>query len=183
MVNAEGGRPVALTDGAAEDKVPSWSSDGRFVYFSSNRSGASQIWRVAASGGQPSQVTQKGGFAAFESSDGRFLYYVKDDQAGIWRMPTGGGDEVRMLPLPSPEHWGDWALLDRGIYYVNEAGTHPAIEFFDLATRKISRIADLDGPPPAGDPGFAVSPDGRRIVFSQVDTSAVDIMLVENFHE
>lgn len=183
MVNAEGGRPVALTDGAAEDKVPSWSSDGRFVYFSSNRSGASQIWRVAASGGQPSQVTQQGGFAAFESSDGRFLYYVKDDQAGIWRMPTGGGDEVRMLPLPSPEHWGDWALLDRGIYYVNEAGTHPAIEFFDLATRKVSRIADLDGPPPAGDQGFAVSPDGRRIVFSQVDSSAVDIMLVENFHE
>ena len=80
---------------------------------------------------------------------------------------------VRMLPLPSPEHWGDWALLDRGIYFVNEAGTHPAIEFFDLATRKVSRIADLDGPPPAGDPGFSVSPDGRRIVFSQVDTSAV----------
>ena len=66
---------------------------------------------------------------------------------------------------------------------MNEAGTHPAIEFFDLATRKVSRIADLDGPPPAGDPGFAVSADGRRIVFSQVDTSAVDIMLVENFHE
>jgi Tol biopolymer transport system component len=72
MVNAEGGRPVALTDGTAEDKVPSWSSDARFVYFSSNRSGASQISKIAATGGQPSQVTQHGGFAAFESSDVRF---------------------------------------------------------------------------------------------------------------
>lgn len=183
VVNAEGGRPVALTDGRAEDKVPSWSSDGRFVYFSSNRSGASQIWKIPASGGQPSQVTPHGGFAAFESSDGRFLYYAKDIQPGIWRMPSGGGDEVRVLPEPSPEYWGDWAVSEKGIYYVHEASPRPTIEFFGFATRRVSRIAELDGLPPLWDPGFAVSPDGRRIVFSQVDTSAVDIMLVENFHE
>ena len=106
MINAEGGKPVALTDGTAEDKVPSWSADGRFVYFSSNRSGAPQIWKVAVSGGEPSQVTQHGGFAAFESSDGRFLYFAKEDQAGIWRMATRGGDEVLILPRPLPTHWG-----------------------------------------------------------------------------
>ncbi len=182
ILNAEGGRPVALTNGSAEDKVPSWSSDGRFVYFSSNRGGASQIWKVAASGGQPSQVTQHGGFAAFESSDGKLLYYAKDDQPGIWRMPTIGGDEIRVLAQPSPENWGDWALSDRGIYYVHATNPSPAVEFFDFATRTVFRTAELDGLPPGGDPGFALSPDGKRIIFSQVDTSAVDIMLVENFH-
>ena len=181
MIRAEGGSPVPLTDGKSEDKVPSWSSDGMFVYFSSNRSGAAQIWKVPATGGQPSRVTRHGGFAAFESSDGRYLYYAKDNEPGIWRMPTGGGDEIRILADPSQYHWGDWALSERGIYYVSDASPHPAIEFFDFASKRVSRVAELAGLPPEGDPGFAVSPDGTRIIFSQVDTSAVDLMLVEHF--
>ena len=181
MISAEGGSPVPLTDGKSEDKVPSWSSDGKFVYFSSNRSDAAQIWKVPATGGQPSRVTQHGGFAAFESSDGRYLYYAKDNEPGIWRMPTGGGDETRILADLSPEYWGDWALSKSGVYYVSEAGPRPAIEFFDFASKRVSRVAELAGLPPQGDPGFAVSPDGTRIIFSQVDTSAVDLKLVENF--
>jgi Tol biopolymer transport system component/DNA-binding winged helix-turn-helix (wHTH) protein len=180
-ISAEGGSPVPLTDGKSEDKVPSWSSDGKFVYFSSNRSDAAQIWKVPASGGQPSRVTQHGGFAAFESSDGRYLYFAKDNEPGIWRMPTGGGDETRILADLSPEYWGDWALSQRGIYFFPGASPHAAIEFFDFASKRVSRVAELAGPPPAGDPGFAVSPDARRIIFSQVDTSAVDLMLVKNF--
>jgi Tol biopolymer transport system component/DNA-binding winged helix-turn-helix (wHTH) protein len=181
VVNAAGGKPFALTDGTAEDKVPSWSSDGGYVYFTSNRSGATQIWRVSARGGQPAQVTQHGGYAVLESPDGRFLYYVKEDQPGVWRMPSGGGDEARILPLPSPEHWGDWALLKRGIYYVDESGPRPAIDFFAFGTHKVTKVAEVDSLPPLGDPGFTVSPDEKRIIFSQVDRSAVDLMLVENF--
>jgi hypothetical protein len=150
-------------------------------YFSSNRSDASQIWKVPASGGQPSRVTRHGGFAASESSHGRFLYYTRDNEPGIWRMPTGGGDEIQILPDPSPGHWGDWALSKSGVYYVSEAGPRPAIEFFDFASKRVSRVAELAGLPPPGDPGFAVSSDSKRIIFSQVDTSAVDIILVKNF--
>ena len=182
VVNGEGGKPLPITDGTAEDKVPTWSANGEYVYFNSNRSGAAQIWKVSASGGQPAQVTQNGGYVALESSDGKFLYYVKDDGPGIWRMSSGGGDEVRILPLPTPEHWGDWALVNGGIYYVDESGTRPSIEFFAFGTKKTTRIAEVDGLPPPGDPGFTVSPDGKRLIFSQVDRSAVDLMLVENFH-
>jgi Tol biopolymer transport system component/DNA-binding winged helix-turn-helix (wHTH) protein len=181
VVSAAGGKPVALTDGTAEDKVPSWSSDGAYVYFTSNRSGATQIWRVAARGGQPAQVTQHGGYAVLESPDGKFLYYVKEDQPGIWRMPSGGGDEVRILPLPTPQHWGDWALLKRGIYYVDESGPRPAIDFFTFGTHKVTKVVEVDSLPPLGDPGFTVSPDEKWIIFSQVDRLAVDLMLVENF--
>jgi Tol biopolymer transport system component/DNA-binding winged helix-turn-helix (wHTH) protein len=181
VVNAEGGKPVALTDGTAEDKVASWSSDSQSIYSSSNRHGGSQIWKIAASGGPPSQVTKHGGFAAFESPDGNFLYYVKEDQSGVWRMPVAGGEEVRILPLPTAEHWGDWALLNRGIYFVDGSGPRPAINFYAFGSRKVTQVAQVDGLPPPGDPGFAVSPDEKRIVFSQVDRSAVGIMLVENF--
>jgi hypothetical protein len=141
----------------------------------------SQIWKISASGGQPSRVTRKGGFASFASSDDKFLYYVKNDENGIWRMPTTGGDEIPVLPQFPAEHWGDWALVDKGIYYVDEVG-HPTIKFLNFINYKVTKIVEVESLPPPGDPGFTVSPDEKQIVFSQIDRSAVDLMLVENFN-
>jgi Tol biopolymer transport system component len=45
-VAADGGARVALTDDAALDWCPVWSGDGRFVYFASDRGGATNIWRI-----------------------------------------------------------------------------------------------------------------------------------------
>jgi dipeptidyl aminopeptidase/acylaminoacyl peptidase len=42
--------PARLTDLAANSDSAEWSADGRFVYYLSNRSGTSQVWRVAAGG-------------------------------------------------------------------------------------------------------------------------------------
>jgi Tol biopolymer transport system component len=181
VVSAGGGKPLPITDGTAEDKVSSWSPDGSFIYFASNRSGGSQIWKISASGGQPSQVTRKGGFASSSSSDGKFLYYVKDNENGIWRMPTTGGDEIAVIPQFPAEHWGDFALVDKGIYYVDEVG-HPTIKFLNFVQHKVTKIVEVESLPPPGDPGFTVSPDEKQIVFSQIDRSAVDLMLVENFN-
>ena len=51
-----GRRPAAgqrLTDLAANSSGAEWSADGRFVYFLSNRSGSTQVWRVSSGGGVP----------------------------------------------------------------------------------------------------------------------------------
>ena len=181
VVNAEGGRPHPITEGTAEDKVSSWSSDGKLIYFASNRSGESEIWKIPRDGGRASQVTYHGGFASWESSDGRFLYYVKEDQPGIWRMSASGRGENKVLAEFPSGRWGDWALVDRGIYYADESGARPAIKFLNFADQKVSKIAEVESLPPFGDPGFTVSPDEKQLVFSQIDRSAVDLMLVENF--
>ena len=160
--------------------MSSWSSDGKFIYFLSNRSGESEIWKISPDGGRASQVTYHGGFASWESSDGRFLYYVKGDQPGIWRMLATGGDEIRVLAEFPSVRWGDWALVDKGIYYADESGGKPAIKFLNFASHKVTQIAAVASLPPPGDPGFTVSPDEKQIVFSQIDRSA-DLMLVENF--
>ena len=38
---------VRLTDIAANSSAAAWSTDGRYIYFLSNRSGSNQVWRVA----------------------------------------------------------------------------------------------------------------------------------------
>jgi Tol biopolymer transport system component len=52
---------------------PSWSHDGKWIYFSSSRTGAVEIWKIPAAGGEPIQVTRDGGYVAFESLDGKTL--------------------------------------------------------------------------------------------------------------
>src|SRR6266700_3319260 len=77
-----------------------------------NRLGIWQLFKVPVQGGEPIQVTKKGGFAAFESHDGSALYYWKDNDYGIWKMPLPDGDEARIVPVGLD--WGRWALSENG---------------------------------------------------------------------
>jgi Tol biopolymer transport system component len=50
-VHSAGGAPAPITDDPAEDMLPSWSSDGRWIYFGSNRNGDWQVWKTPAAVG------------------------------------------------------------------------------------------------------------------------------------
>jgi hypothetical protein len=32
--------------------------------------------------------------------NGRYLYYVKSDEAGVWKQPVEGGAEAKILDVP-----------------------------------------------------------------------------------
>jgi Tol biopolymer transport system component/serine/threonine protein kinase len=109
VINAEGGSPRRLTTDSSAHVVPSWSRDGRWIYFTSNKSNGQdwQLWKMPAEGGQAVQVTQHGGVAASESSDGKFIYFAKFSDPGIWRMPVEGGEESLVLDQLEPGFWGN----------------------------------------------------------------------------
>jgi Tol biopolymer transport system component len=177
-MSVEGGQPRRLTMGSSSNIIPSWSRDGKWIYFSSDRTGAWQVWRMWAKGGQAVEVTKKGGYGPFESADGKTLYYAKAlDVPGLWKVPVEGGEATLVLEQLGARYWGYWGLTAEGLYFYN-AGTK-AIEFFSFATHKITQVAKTGNV--GFSPGFAVSPDGRWILFEQVDQVAADIMLVENF--
>src|SRR5207253_5400170 len=71
VIAADGVKPRRLTFDADEDVTPSWSRDGRWIYFGCTRSGSMQIWKVPAESGPTVQVTKQGGFEGFESEIGR----------------------------------------------------------------------------------------------------------------
>jgi hypothetical protein len=179
-MSAEGGPPQRLTNGTSNSAVASWSRDGRWIYFASNRTGNWQVWKMPAEGGPAVQVTKKGGFTAFESYDGKTLYYAKGRTVpGLWKVPVEGGEETLVLEQLAAGLWGYWGLTQDGIYYYNTRTR--AIEFFSFATRKVTKVATPERDPVFYGPGFSVSPDGRWILYAQVDIEASHIMLVENF--
>ncbi len=99
VIRASGGKPIALTTDPADDVAPSWSRDGKWVYFTSKRTGRYEVWKVSAGGGKAVPVTRNGGGTAFESPDGKSIYYTKGDFSGsLWKMPVSGGEESQVLP-------------------------------------------------------------------------------------
>jgi len=182
VINTAGGPPRPITTGDFDDIVPSWSRNGKWIYFASNRTGVYQVWRVPAEGGEAVQLTTLGGGLAFESFDGKYVYYVKDWQnPGIWRVPVDGGEEVQVLASFHSENNGDWAVVEDGLYFINpEPKDGIAMEFFDFATRKVRQVGKL-GKVSINTNCIAVSPDRRQILYVQIDHSGGDIMLVENF--
>ena len=184
VINSEGGQPRQVTQGDFDSAVPSWSLDGQWIYFASNRSGAWQVWKISPAGTSPTQITQKGGFAALPSLDGKYLYYAKGrDVAGTWRVPSNGGEEVKMFDGPPVGGWGYYAVTSDGIYYPDVvAPVKPGFYFYSFATQTSSLAMPVDHQQASnGAPALAISPDGRNLLVCFQDQPLVYIMLVENF--
>lgn len=175
------GRPRLLpTFPKSDNGAPNWSRDGKWIYFySTDEKGLFQLWKIPFAGGVPVRVTRNGGIYAIESEDGRFLYYTKY-LAGIWRIPLTGGKEE--IVLDQAVAWPGWALSRRGIYFEARKNEKGRIEFFDFTTHKITPIADADNLADNLNPGLALSPDGRSLLYSRNEFEDYEIMLVKNFH-
>ncbi|MCC6859016.1 MAG: PD40 domain-containing protein [Bryobacterales bacterium] len=185
VVAAEGGAHRRLTNDVSEEIVPSWSRDGKWIYFASNRTFSYEIWKVPAGGGPAVQVTRKGGFHGHESPDGKYFYYARSpSQPGLWRVSVKGGEEEPVIESFRAGFWGYWEVVKNGIYFLDRQemegnGVRYFLRFLDLATRRDRLVMPLERRP--YNSGLALSPDGRYCLYTQVDRSDTDIMLVNNF--
>ena len=179
LLTPEGGAARRITSGDSSDVRPSWSHDGAWIYFGSNRGGAWGIWRIASDTPQPVpvQVTHDGSREAFEDPGGTFLYYTKEPPTrGIWRMP---------LPAGSPERvseegvQGQWTIGRRGLYYLNGWNQ---LELMQLPTGTRLPIPAPGLRMSIGSGGLvAIAPDDRWLLVTVDIRSESDLTLVENF--
>jgi Tol biopolymer transport system component len=170
IVSAEGGAARNLTDARANHVRPSFSRDGKWIYFGSDTGGSWQIWKTTPEGRQPLVVTKGGGREAFESFDGKVLYFAKFGEEGIWQVSVDGGPETKVEGTGVQGHF---AVGAKGLYLRNG--------FFDFATMQWKAYFEYPGGQRTGSEGLGVSPDEKWVLFSIFDRSDSDLMLVENF--
>lgn len=180
-VRLSDGPPRALDRNEHEDVCPSFSRDGKWVYFSSARTGQFQVWKVPAEGGSSVQVTHHGGHAALASSDGKLIYYAKTQYANpeIWQIPTAGDEEKLLSPLVRPVTWASWSVVEHGIVFASDSGTgKPIVALYDITSHKVTTLASLNIVPF----WLTASPDGTSLLFDQPGWQQAQIMLLDNFH-
>lgn len=173
--------PRQLTRESSNEVLPSWSRDSEWIYFSSDRTGEWEVFRMrAATPEAPAErMTSAGGFAPFEGYDGK-LYYVKRTGEGrIWRMSLATRLEEKLAPLP-PNLWGQWALSRTGLFYAAWPQDR-VIRRLDLATGATRDVLPLRKLPVQFDSGMSVAPDEAWICWSQLDASGSDIYVIDNF--
>ena len=189
VVPAAGGKARNLASHPAGDFFPSFSRDGQWIYFNSNRTGEFLIWKIPALGGDALQVTNIVGYAPQESPDGAFVYYVEtmDSPSSLWRLPSAGGVPIKVLEgvvlanfvvLEGGISYIDWPSGEKGVHYADLPSGEARLRYYDFATRGSTTVASALG---TVDLPLTVSPDGRRILYSRMDSSVDDLMLVENF--
>jgi len=97
LINADGSGPRRrISNSNSIDTESEFSRDGRYLYFTSDRGGSPQIYRMAGTGGEPQRVTFRGSYNVTPrpSPDGRVLAYVTRD---------GGKFQVALLDLSNQQ--------------------------------------------------------------------------------
>lgn len=186
VVDLDGRPPVRLTSDPTFDGTPEWSSDGQWIYFTSNKSGRPELWKMSANGGTASQLTREGGLQPREAPDGRTLFYLNPPpysggMSGVSRLmqvPVEGGEEVVVFDRV---RFGLWAVTDSGIIFAMLEREQDALDFYGFRDRVVRRLGVL----PfrfsriAGLGGLTVSRDGRWALASVTDRWESDIMVAE----
>ncbi|MFI3332924.1 MAG: S9 family peptidase [Rikenellaceae bacterium] len=112
-------RTTQLTTHDSSNISPQWSSDGKTIYFLSNRSGSMQVWSISPSGDNLCRVTnfEKGveGFGVAPSGDK--LFYVQSVKVAARKSSDHHADmpksNARIYDDLMVRHWSYW---DEGEY-------------------------------------------------------------------
>ena len=185
VIDANGGPPRQLTFGEMDNIVPSYSQDGRWIYFRRLRRGGSDTWKLPSDGGEPTLVVTGAG-GVEESSDGKNLYYMRLSLEGMYVRAVGGGPE-RLL-FKEDLYFGPKIVMNDGIFYMRRLAEERDIPgylsaedlvFYRFATGRIEKILRIPFVT-EGNINVSISPDRSYLVVSKPEPQS-NIMLVENF--
>ena len=133
-----------LTFGDLNEQLDGWSRDGKWIYLSSPASDVARqndIFRVAASGGTPLEVSRErylNEFNAAPSPDGQSVALMAKgtssaqwwrnghshiDEAELWLKPVATAAPYRrLLGATSKRLWPMWRPDGRGLYFMSDEG-------------------------------------------------------------
>jgi Tol biopolymer transport system component len=165
-----------------ESSDPTWSHDGKWIYFRGYGDVGHQLYRCPAQGGDASLlVSSLDPIQPTESPDAKVLYFLsREADAVLMMLPL---DRPTATPQPVPgipniSYGYRWDVAPDGIYYIPQSAPR-ALFFYSFATQRTREIFASDRELAEG---ISVSPDGRYLLYSQVDENNSNIMLVNNFH-
>ncbi len=174
LVGTDGTALRQLTTHSEGDSNPRWAPDGNSIFFLSNRSGSSQVWRILVDGGEARQITDEpldvgnlivsldGKRIAFTMDvfpDGNTPSETKERLDKIEKRKASG----RIYDRIFVRHWDTWKDGRRSHLFVIPSEGGEAVDVMS------DMDADTPSKPFGGPEEITFTPDGKGIIFSARD--------------
>ena len=165
-----------LTNDADDEMAPSWSHDGDAVLFGARQSGTWQVMRMSINDRARLQLTTDGGYAPQASPDGASILFTRLERTGVWTIPATGGEARLLVPGVRAAETANWRATPTGIYYIGATGDQPVVRRAPLSGGAGVDVAWIGN---YSWPGFAVTPDGSRVLYAHWDRRESNIMAMD----
>jgi Tol biopolymer transport system component len=179
IVQADGGGRIRLTDNHVADYSPSWSPDGQYIAFMSDRDGRTEVFVMGSDGSHPMRISRTEGVSDSPpvwSPDGQKLCFAaldsqESDDLGafvehLYIASRDGRTQYRLTSLSGHEEKPRWSPNGEFIAFVRRP------EGFGIDRQVEIRVMAPDG---SGEKtllagmwniaGLAWSPDGKKLAF------------------
>ncbi len=174
LIDADGSNQHRLNNVTVNEYAPTWSRDGRWIYFCSLRTGQDRVWKQRPDTGEAVQLTQLAYIDPRESADGRTLYLQRRN---LWRMPVGGGTPEAVPELANFFLGRYWNLAGDTVYFVRQDELLHKLQSFNLTTRKFQEFTVIPHQLLVGTPGISVDPDRHWLLVVERSQRRSTIML------
>lgn len=183
-ISTSGGDPVAVTDDESLDWSPVWSPDGKYIYFSSQRGGTTNLWRVAVDEktgkplGSPEAITTPSRWSGFlsMSRQGTIAFEARDTRSGIDRIRINA-EKKAAEGTPETVITGAAQIIDVDVspdgQWIAYRSVDVQEDLFLIRSdgKELSRLTD----DAHRDRGCKWSPDGKEIAFYSDRSGRYDI--------
>lgn len=143
-----GAEPRRITTSSAIDTEPTFSSDGKTIYFVSDRGGAPQIYKMGINGSNVERVTFTGNYniSPTLSPDGKSLAYISRINGGfkLHVLDLGTGVANAITDTASDEK-PSFAPNGRMLLYATEQQGKEALMMTTVDGKVKARLAGPDG--------------------------------------
>lgn len=174
-VSADGPEsPVQFTFGDDSARAPQWSPDGRWLAFTSRRSGKSNLWLMAVDGGESWRLTDVAtgvGTYAFSPDGSAIAFAMNEERSKEQSNARKAKDDARVVGAhPRRSHLWMVTLPDTPGRTVKAKRLTEGE--FTVAPRI---VAGFDWAPDGSAIAFTHTPDARADLWPQADISVVDV--------
>jgi TolB protein len=147
-VNADGSGVQRLASSTGIDTEPAWSADGRYIYFTSDRGGSPQVYRITSTGGEAQRVTFEGSYNVTPrlSPDGKNLAYITRNngrfQVAVMDLAS---KQTAILTDSNRDESPSFAPNGRMILYASEYGGRGVLAAVSVDGRVKQRLSGQAG--------------------------------------
>lgn len=166
LISSDGSKVINLTNHPADDSGYSWSPDGTYIAFNSDRDGNIEIYVINIDDRGITRLTNnpaRDGAPAW-SPDGKSIVFIsdRDGNSEIYLMNGDGLSQTRLTNNPAADISPIWSADGKYIYFTSARDGNTEVYRMNVDGSGQTNLTSS----PAHDYWFWLSPDGSKFAVS-----------------